>query len=124
MRAAFDGPPSAPPSAAVQAQETVPLRPPSRDTAVLPVPAQVPAARELPSGRRPPRRDLRRAIVVASVVLALIAAVAIGLILVARDNGPTTPSATTQAATPTSVTTNLPAPLARALEQLERVTRP
>jgi len=58
------------------------------------------------------------------VALVLVVAVAIGLIAAAGDNGPSTPSVTTRATTPTSVSTDLPAPMARALEQLERAARP
>ncbi len=116
MRAALDRSPSA---TGTPAPETVPLRPPARDTAVLPVRGDP---------RPTPRRlDLRRVIVVASVVLVLVAVIAIGLLVSAGDDAPTPPTtapATTPATTPVSVATGLPAPLAHALEQLERATRP
>ena len=121
MRAAFDATTS---GTGVPAPETVPLRAPTRETAVLPVPTRAPSAPAQPSRSRPRRRDLRRALVAASVALVLVVAVAIGLIATAGDNGPSTPSVTTHATTPTPVATDLPAPLARALEQLERAARP
>ena len=89
--------------------ETVPLRPPARDTAVLPV-------RRDP--RPSPRRlDLRRARRRASVVLVLVAVIAIGLLVSAGDDAPTPPTtapATAPATTPAPVGTGLPAPLAPA----------
>ncbi len=116
MRAALDRSPSA---TGTPAPETVPLRPPARDTAVLPV-------RRAP--RPTPRRlDLRRVIVVASVVLVLVVVIAIGLLVSAGDDAPTPPTtapATTPATAPAPVGTGLPAPLAHALEQLEQATQP
>ena len=121
MRAAFDRSPSVTDG---PAPETVPLRAPARDTAVLPVAERVPPAREQPARPRRRPRGLRGALVVASVVLVLVVAVAIGLVIATGDDGSVTPPVTTQAPTPTSVTTDLPAPLALALEQLERAARP
>jgi non-specific serine/threonine protein kinase/serine/threonine-protein kinase len=121
MRAAFDAPTSTAgtSTAGAPAAPTVPLRPPARDTAILPAPA-----RGLPT----PRRDLRRAIVVVSVVLLLVAAIMIALLVAAGDDtpttAPTTAPATTPATTPATVAVELPAPLAHALEQLERATQP
>jgi hypothetical protein len=75
----------------------------------------------------PRRLDVRRALVIASVVLVLVAVIAIGLLVSAGDDTPTPPTsspATTPAPVTSPVTAGLPAPLAHALEQLERATRP
>ena len=121
MRAALDRTPN---TTGAPAPETVPLRPPARDTAVLPAPPPAPGRDRRPTSRR---TDLRRVIVVASVVLVLVAVIAIGLLVSAGDDAPTPPTtapATTPATTPVPVGAGLPAPLAQALEQLERATRP
>ena len=120
MRAALDRSPSA---TATPAPETVPLRPPARDTAVLPVSRDP---------RPTPRRlDLRRVIVVASVVLVLVAVIAIGLLVSAGDDAPTPPTDRAghdpghhAGAGAGTGGVGLPAPLAHALEQLEQATQP
>ena len=125
MRAAFDTPPSTAgtSTAGAPAPATVPLRPPTRDTAILPVPIR---------GVRPPRRDLRRVVLVAAGLLVLVAAIAIALLVAAGDDTRTTAPTTTPVTapvtapttTPATVAGELPAPLAHALEQLERATQP
>ncbi|HLM18318.1 MAG TPA: hypothetical protein VK549_10880, partial [Acidimicrobiia bacterium] len=113
MRAALDATPS---TSTVPAPHTVPLRAATRETAVLPAP-------EAPARSLPRRRDLRRPLIAAAAVLLLVAA-AIGLIVAAGDDGPAPAPVTTQVTTPVQGTTDLPAPLARALEDLERAARP
>jgi serine/threonine protein kinase len=126
MRAALAGATAdaAPATVAVAATVPLPRRPSA--TAMLP-----PPARSVPStpGRRPRRARPTRTFVAAAVLLALVAAIAVGLVLGRRDGGPTVPSSTTPtvsapAAPSAGGSPPLPAALAHALDRLQQATQP
>jgi serine/threonine-protein kinase len=123
-------------SAAV-APKTVPLQPPSAPTATLPVPARVgtppaPRGEARRERRREPRRDRRWRGIVAAAVSVVLATALVFLITRSDDASPPTTAPSSTAPAVTAVTTPVasgaalpvPEPLARALDRLERATRP
>jgi serine/threonine protein kinase len=113
------------------APPTQPIAVPT-DTAVLPPPDRAPRA--APERRRPervtparPRRRFGPGRIAAVVVVVAAVLLAVAIVLLTRgDTGTDTTTPTTVAAAPAAPvpTADLPAPLARALERLDRETQP